>query len=122
MKYIRTKDGHVFEAEKDLWLYGRSRVEAVIDMQGNVIDVTSQDNILKEADTIEELCDEVVIVKAGEKPHILYPMETMTALFGYVRRMRKKCYEGYEIYGSIWVGSDLKAVAKMNEKGEFELL
>ena len=34
--------------------------------------------------------------------------------------LERKTYK--ELYGSIWVGADLRAVAKMNEKGELELL
>ena len=120
MKYIRTKDGHVFEAEKDLWLYGRSRVEAVIDMQGNVIDVTSQDNILKEADTIEELCD-AFVKKSKEQGNDYFVIDT-DANIVFDRKYRKTDLTNYNHYGAIFTEQGLIYVAKINEKGEWELL
>lgn len=61
--------------------------------------------IIKQADTIEELCDEFV--------------------FGNViislKEAKRDCEIG-NVYGAIWTDKGLKYVAKMNEKGEFELL
>jgi len=100
MKYIRTKDG-IFSAE----------VEWTSKPPKNIA--------IKRADTIEELCDEFVIVwKDYEYKHCLW--EDLQDL--------KLSYKDWQfdemenIYGAIWTDKGLIYVAKMNEKGELCLL
>ena len=64
------------------------------------------DDIAKEADTIEELCDCFVDYCEEDDSHFV-----STAIQG-----------KHEIYGAIWTDKGLIYVAKMNGKGEFELL
>ncbi len=69
----------------------------------------------KQADTIEELCDAFVYAKCD-----------------YMELEEAKCekewnesdwqQDGLPIYGAIWTDKGLIYVAKMNEKGELELL
>ncbi len=73
--------------------------------------------IISEADTIEELCDEFVygIDKINEKPLVAQQnfLETkikIAKLF--------KC----DLYGAIWTDKGLIYVAKVNDKGELELI
>ena len=61
MKYIRTKDGKIFEVEKDLGKYGKSKAIIICDFNGNFIDVEKQNMIMKQADTIEELCEGLIV-------------------------------------------------------------
>ena len=72
-----------------------------------------EQDIVKQADTIEELCDEFVVVK--EKEHgcnYLYK----SAINDY------KEHTADALYGAIWTDKGLIYVAKMNERGELELL
>ena len=70
-------------------------------------------HIVKVADTIEELCDEFVCVDN-------------TCVNGHqlLRAIPYKCasYWNGGVYGAIWTSKGLIYVAKMNEKGELELL
>ena len=69
--------------------------------------------VIREADTIEELCDEFVGVdKTCENGHQL------------LRAIPYKCANFWNggVYGAVWCEFGLKYVAKLNSKGEFELL
>lgn len=69
----------------------------------------------REASAIEELCDEfVVFLKGSCGGHWLPPIKD------FEHTKKEYCYD--EIYGAIWTEWGLKYVAKMNEKGELELL
>ena len=103
MNYIRTKDG-IYVLSEAYWA-------------GN------KDEIINQADTIEELCDEFVIEKKGYAPFVSQTIfyngkehkEDLKALAEY--------YSGYDnIYGAIWAKKGLIYVAKMNDKGELELI
>ena len=104
MKYIRTKDGRILKGSN----YGFG-----VGMPYKNYDV-------KVADTIEELCDEFVIYDADIKRcHILDK--------GFYHRFDKESKKALHIanryiYGAIWTEWGLKYVAKMNERGELELL
>ena len=69
----------------------------------------NKDEILKEGDTIEELCDEYV--RVNKDIHEYLASEDMPTR-----------YEGSEIYGAIWTDKGLIYVAKINDKGELELI
>lgn len=116
MSYVRTKDGHLFKTGKDLGRYGCSTAVLICDFHGNLIDLRQQNNILKEADTIEELFDAYVSVD-DNGPH--YMSKTVYKAFKY--KISKN------VYGAIWVfdgdgAPTLKPVAKMSDQGGWELL
>ena len=73
--------------------------------------------VLKQADTIEELCDGFVTV--GNK-HIVWDKQHC---LGLTFEQVKESYSTYhfKIYGAIWTDEGLIYVAKMNDKGELEL-
>lgn len=104
--YIRTKN-RIYKVESETF-----------DKQGYYIDEYEYDMILKrqvikQADTIEELCDEFVGVdKTCENGHQL------------LRAVPYKCANFWNggVYGAIWTDFGLKYVAKMNDKGELELI
>ena len=80
---------------------------------------TDRDNdfgkIIKSSDFIEELCDEYVIIH--KKQHTTFTYMSI------VRKVQKETDEPIDaIYGAIWTDKGLIYVAKMNEKGELELL
>lgn len=93
MKYIRTKDGRILKGSN----YGFG-----VGMPYKNYDV-------KVADTIEELCDKYICVEPNGE-HTVLPSNSLI------------CMKGTIVYGAIWCEFGLKYVAKMNEKGELELL
>lgn len=113
MKYIRTKDGRIFDMNEisvpylvieNRWLdFSRGRFE-----------------ILKQADTIEELCDNFMVeYKNGEHTifHDFYHLKRHYELYS------QEYHHISGRYGCIWVfGKGLIYVAKMNRKGELELI
>ncbi len=70
--------------------------------------VLEEKEIIKQADTIEELCDEYVGVVGN-----MHRQLTGTNI---------RSWNDCAIYGAIWTEWGLKYVAKLNEKGELELL
>lgn len=103
MKYIRTKDGihkHIENSENDLWF---------------------KKYVIKQADTIEELCDEFVVIIDKEPNGYLIFNQCMNN-FEKVISIHKNTKNENTIYGAIWTDKGLIYVAKMNEKGELELL
>lgn len=133
MKYIRTKDG-IGEYSVD-W-NGASCVH--LNHKWHWLQDIEKD-IIKQADTIEELCDEFVAEnRTGHKWLVYITTETYEDSEGNI--IEYKVYgnkyteeyphnlindikhEGLKIYGAIWTDKGLIYVAKMNEKGELELL
>ena len=107
MKYIRTKDtlfAVVGENEKVL----------VVRAKGNPYHFYNKSKrnteIVAQADTIEELCDEFVIVGTNWQQII----DLESARYNPKRTMK--------VYGAIWTDKGLIYVAKMNDKGELKLL
>ena len=104
MKYIRTKDG-IYDLDKSI-LY---------EFTGHKIkmpyyeEYEKQPELCKTTDTIEELCDEFVYVDEGCYPEISDELDLMQT-------------KSTIIYGAIWTDKGLIYVAKMNNKGELELL
>lgn len=118
MKYIRDKNGNVYETvgESD---YGYFVSCPNPDYRMSV----HHDEIEREADSIEELCDEFVVFEESENNGfpLTCPKEAFDAfrkvvLFGMQRQLN--CW----LKGAIWTSRGLIYVAKMNEKGELELL
>ena len=97
MKYIRTKDG-IYELDGFGFRYPKD---------------------YKKADTIEELCDEFVVIynesKKFKKPFTSFYSDIIGVL-------KEHDLSECKIYGAIWTDKGLIYVAKMNDKGELELL
>lgn len=117
MKYIRTADG-VFEVKatpETNKMYENSVCYQIYDHNiCEARDVLIKD-IIKEADTIKELCDEFV-VEYEDGNHLAYS-ELEWAKDKALRSNKK-----YIIYGAIWTSKGLIYVAKMNDKGVLELI
>lgn len=105
--YIRTKDGRILDFDK---LNEVSKLS--IDMAEEPI---------REAKTIEELCDEFVVFDK-EQPNgkLLYykGFENLKKEFIDFEKDKEKVV----IYGAIWTNKGLIYVAKMNDKGDLELI
>ena len=126
MRYIRTEDriydGSLLLREYTGWYFHeKSKLYAF-----------TEGDIFKQADTIEELCDGFVVINRFNKRKYLYSKK------GFIKRVErnntynrdKNTYQDKlehlldynTIYGAIWTDKGLIYVAKMNEKGELELL
>ena len=92
--------------------------------------VFNNDEIIKEADTIEELCEEYIwIWNKSEFPYSTARQYERFSGFGDLERMirvelnyGKNLNTDYQVYGAIWTDKGLIYVAKVNVKGELELL
>lgn len=119
MKYIRT---NTFEEEEIINVSNWEYEDGIYFTDKYTI---FENEILKQADTIEELCDEFVYeILTGEIEEPMYRdihkarIDIKTQLKIYDDNMISVC----AIYGAIWTDKGLIYVAKMNEKGELELL
>ena len=100
----------------------------------NPKDIKYETNVLlnedlkeKESDTIEELCDEFVGVFANSSRPVVAPRK----INGNFKSKKDELYAFYNLemlmgelitYGAIWTKYGLRYVAKLNNKGELELL
>ena len=107
MKYIRTKKGKIY-CFVDIHIVGDTIIGYIDDKNKNALDggtYLEKENVLVQADTIEELCDEFVVIVDG-KHYIRVPASN----------------PNFQTYGAIWTDKGLIYIAKMNDKGELELL
>ena len=76
-------------------------------------------NVIKSSDELEDVCDAFIVIhKELNGNHIIHR-------YNWLGKSEHKA--GNEVYAAIWSKGDhdepiLKSVAKMNEKGEFEVL
>lgn len=109
MKYIRTNDG-IYKYADYLGVFNGKRYALMDDAKGNRITMCQEPKELcKVADTIEELCDCFVDYCEEDDSHLVSTEKP-------IRR------RNHEIYGAIWTDKGLIYVAKINDKGELELL
>ena len=80
--------------------------------------VIYKESIVKEADTIEELCDEFVIAYESGARIVYGDLEWAETKAKSSLRIGNKSV----IYGAIWTDKGLQFVARLNDKGELELL
>ena len=85
-------------------------------------DYEQEDRIIDESDNLEDLLDEIVIdckSNINKKPfiHILPPKVYVTK-----DRIDYVLTQDFEVYGAIWTHQGLIYVAKLNDKGELEIL
>ena len=118
MKYIRTKDGRIFATDNI-----RKALGCVVYYPIKGCGVGFEDSdIINQADTIKELCDRCVVIhKYGEQPKEMSFFEAQYFIDVWTRKV-KSADPIIAIYGAIWTDKGLIYVAKMNDKGEMELL
>lgn len=128
MKYIRTKDGRIVKVEehmmiKETTIDGVQKCFRLVykDRPFTCVLRGDKDYIVKQANTIEELCDCFVKIKrkGNCKPYILkFDYRDLPTL-----KEQAIKYKDSPVYGAIHIeDKGLIYVAKMNEKGELELL
>lgn len=139
MKYIRTKDGRIidtsnFVVKREIYENGELKFYQFLTTRfadRQVVELFANE-IIKQADTIEELCDEFVAVNIKYNSHHLTKIrrekyyEPKIPMY-YAGEHTHDFVDDYIknkglIYGAIWTDKGLIYVAKMNEKGELELL
>ena len=127
MKYIRTKYGKFYKVVAD----GKEWVTVEIKLgELSCKSLVKKTNIVNQADSIEELCDEFVAIPLFDADVEVagLPIHVKKGTHYPVRRESIKKYIGTVkkgtsvLYGMIWIDDNLIKVAKMNEKGELELL
>lgn len=112
--YIRTKDGiyEVVTAERGsdnklLYIISTSKNE-------NTTDWVHEADVISQSDTIEELCDRFVVIDKETKEVI-----SIVTFLAYAK-LWSSCK--YNNYGAIWCEWGLKYVAKLDDKGDLELI
>lgn len=100
MKYIRTNEG-IFEQNENF-----------------TITYHELEDDIREADTIEELCDAFIIIDEDKKKYVYLKEDGL--IFDMIQDLGNWCDR--TCYGAIWTDKGLIYVAKMNDKGELELL
>ena len=113
MKYIRTKDSicEVCKETENGFNINKKPFLETTKTKYYLNPLIPKERVIKQANTIEELCDEFVAIHKK---------------FAKTQCIRKvpfeKQDENFNIYGAIWTDKGLIYVAKMNDKGELELL
>lgn len=120
-KYIRTKD-NIYELnphdyESPMCVDGETLTTCVYTKNHEWV---AKSDIIKQADTIKELCDE--FVKKSKEIGNDYFEIGKNAFVIFDRKYHKEDLEHYNYYGAIWTDKGLIYVAKMNNEGELELI
>lgn len=111
MKYIRTKDSILISRGEDF--------NCVFTSGGRVLKA----DVMKKADAIEALCDGFIAVTCTGFSVPYASFEDMLGHGGYDGSTNQERYERYvDKYGVIKNGGNLIYAAKLNKKGEMELL
>ena len=105
MKYIRTRE-RIYEDEE---YWKRPPIE-IMDINKEIID---------QADTIKELCDEYIIYDSARSTYSIcskkdWEMKT--------EELKDHILKTRTVYGAIWTNNGLIYAAKMKENKELELL
>ena len=126
-KYIRTDKG-IFEFKSNMFIedavyycFGKFEKTDKKHLFRNDKDLGE---IVNQADTIEELCDEFVIIYKDEYKYYANtdkPFITNNKPYTLKSRTEEKL-KYFNYYGAIWTDKGLIYVAKMNEKGDLELI
>lgn len=128
MKYIRTKEGIYENLSTNAYIRDVGVAKVIIKhIDEETLEESFEfrmcklEDILKQADNIEELCDEFVLFDDKSSYTIYTSYEE-------AQRIRKNRIVYYDdkhnmiIYGAIWTHKGLIYVAELNEKGELKLL
>ena len=107
MKYVRTKDGRIIKIGEQTDI-GYEKGTFEVHNKIGIVASYEPIEVLKEADTIKELCDDFVMISDGK-----HKLDIGCHSYG---------DEKIQIYGAIWTDKGLIYVAKMNEKGILKLL
>ena len=114
--YIKTKKNLIYKVAN---IYHDYRDRPLYEIQNGLnYLMLDSDEIRETAETIEELCDEFVILPLDQNKRPLHHF-LRTPIIDDISHFIN---DSHIIYGAIWTDKGLTYVAKMNEKGELELL
>lgn len=114
-KYVRTKDG-IFEVKREETLCGVKFYDIEMGDYSNRI---REEFVIKESDTIEELCDEFHI----EYESLSFHRKINYVKYHYFESAKNNLVDGDTLYGVIQIkGKGLIYVAKMNKEGDLVLI
>lgn len=116
--FVRTKDNRIIEVENEKHLCSDNEYRFQYKDSPALI---KQSNVVKSSDKLEDLFDEVVLDNSINKPLISPLWEDENH-----RELAKKIFidslkVDIKVYGAIWTEKGLIYVAKMTDKGEWEL-
>lgn len=77
-------------------------------------DVILKEQVIKQSENLEELCDRFVVMDKETKE-----VRNIVSFLAYAK-LWSSCK--YNIYGAIWTSKGLIYVARMNDKGDLELI
>lgn len=120
MKYVRTNDNQIINVEK-------LKIDFDIKFVGNYLQVfykfgitpVEAYEITKQADTIEELCDDFICNKQLLYPMYIDPKDTDLIAFRYRIEDEFNYKNHKEIYGAIWTDKGLIYVAKVKGVSQY---
>lgn len=115
MKYIRTKHGTIDEVIGETELHWV--VKDIPEIKGALL---HRSFVVKQADTIKELCDEFVVIGYYKNKPLQFDTLEEAQRFVYENGCQDKDYIG--IYGAIWTDKGLIYVAEMNDNEELTLI
>lgn len=111
--YVRTKDG-VYEVKVN-------KYHELVYCKDNQIVLSC--NIIKQSETIEELCDELfVYVRKQNEDYEKIEMPIIDITRNLTSLIKIANFTNSVVLGAIWTSKGLIYVAKMNENGELELI
>ena len=119
-KYIRTEKG-IYEVVEDSNKEWGKQIVVKFPKNLNMKLADVKDQIIKQANTIEELCDEFVYEK-GCGANRGKPMISKNDFKSLSEWYVDYGFKVNTVYGAIWTDKGLIYVAKMNDKGELELI
>ena len=109
--YIRTKN-RIYETE-GTFLDNNGKWKYYNILKDDMA-IILRSQIINQSETIEELCDRFVVIDKETKEVI-----SIVTFLAYAK-LWSSCK--YNIFGAVWCEWGLKYVAKMNDKGDLELI
>ena len=109
--YIRTKN-RIYQAESTLRDNGFIKGYNVGEMA-----FIRKDQVLNQSENLEELCDEFVVHRKESDYNFVWNEERNIG-FNHFCALPEK----FDVFGAIWASKGLIYIAKMNDKGEWELI
>ena len=117
--YIRTKDGRIAEVKENMTIKRCSEnvLRLVYKDNRSICVLSGNDDIIKQSETIEELCDEFILEEKMREV-IYHHKSTKFDDFKTIAILNER----YTLYGAIWTDKGLIYVSRMNDKGDLELI